>query len=486
MPKSKTIIPPFIEPPDEFDNYAPPSQWPASFLERVLGKSADDWTARDFVELANAIGIRHIALMHVGGDGHLKTLDFAPRDLAHFQAVLEGGERADGSSLFGMMGIAAGASDIVLRPNLQSAFMDPFAEGPVLCVLCSHYGRNGNPLPESPDTILQRAYARLRELCGFELYALGEVEYFLGKKPEEQDCYGASDRGYHASAPFVFGESVRRDAIRTLSGMGVPIKYGHSEVGYVPTGEKEERIWEQHEIEMGLTPLDKAAHAVTLTHWVLRNLAYREGMRLSLDPVVQQGHPGNGLHFHFSPYLAKGHLRIGEDQAKFPDSALHVIAGLVRYGGTLMAFGNRESTSFLRLSQAKEAPSSVTWGRFNRKALVRLPIVATDEKGRLVSPETIEFRLSDGSAHPQLLLAAIAQTICAARESGDSREWIEKTEVERASAGNNNRVGIPKGFHEVVAALRRDRDVFEAGDVFPARVIDHTIDTLERKHEMTL
>ncbi len=63
-------------------------------------------------------GIRVLSLMHVGGDGWLKTLDFVPRDVAHLTDVLSGGERADGSSLFGDLGIPVGASDIVMRPRL--------------------------------------------------------------------------------------------------------------------------------------------------------------------------------------------------------------------------------------------------------------------------------------------------------------------------------------------------------------------------------
>ncbi|MBI5060015.1 glutamine synthetase beta-grasp domain-containing protein [candidate division KSB1 bacterium] len=461
-----------------------PAHWPAPLLERLLNKPAALWQADDLVALAREYGIRLVALMHVGGDGWLKTLDFAPRDLHHFRDVLSGGERCDGSSLFGMMGINPGASDIVLRPQIATAFMDPFREG-TLCVLCAHYGRDGKPLPESPDTILRKAAARLKTLTNVEMTALGEVEYFLGKKAGEEDFYGAADRGYHSAAPFVFGESLRRDALTSLAEMGVAIKYGHSEVGYVPTGEKEDRIWEQHEIELQLAPLVQSAYAVTLTHWVLRNLAYRASMRLSLEPVLQQGHPGNGLHFHFSPMVDTQHLEIGQENNKLPESATWLIAGLVRYGGTLMAFGNRESTSFLRLSQAKEAPSSVTWGRYNRKALVRLPIVATDEQGRLVSPETIEFRLSDGSAHPQLLLAGIAQTMCAARAMPDPRKLLATTEAEHVSA-NDNVMRIPKGFHEVAAVLKRDREVFEADGVFPPHVIEHTIDQLDRKHAMTL
>ena len=73
----------------------------------------------------------------------------------------------------------------------------------------------------------------MRAETGAELWALGEVEYFLGKRWDEADIYGADDRGYHATSPFVFGEGLRRRALAILHDLGVPVKYGHSEVGYV-------------------------------------------------------------------------------------------------------------------------------------------------------------------------------------------------------------------------------------------------------------
>ena len=131
-------------------------------------------------------GIRVLSLMHVGGDGWLKTLDFVPRDSAHLADVLTGGERADGSSLFGDLGIPVGASDIVMRPRLSTAFIDPFAAEPTLAVLCSHYNRQGAPLAESPDTLVRAAYQRLVAETGVELHALGEIEFFLGARAERR------------------------------------------------------------------------------------------------------------------------------------------------------------------------------------------------------------------------------------------------------------------------------------------------------------
>ena len=252
---------------------------PARRLERVFGRSAADWTVDDLVGLVKAQSIRIVSLMHVGSDGWLKTLDFVPRSESHLRDVIEGGERADGSSIFAGTGIRAGASDILLRPRVASAFLDPFSKVPALVLLCSHAGRDGRPLPESPDTIVRAAFARVRAELGVELQALGEVEYFLAKRTSEEDFYGADDRGYHASSPFVFGERLRRTALAVLADIGVPIKYGHSEVGYIPATESDDSIWEQHEIEMALSPLPDAAEGVVLTQWVLRNLAHQSGMR---------------------------------------------------------------------------------------------------------------------------------------------------------------------------------------------------------------
>jgi glutamine synthetase len=345
-----------------------------------------------------------------------------------------------------------------------------------LVVFCAHYGRDGAPLPESPDTIVRKASAHLHEQTGVELQALGEVEFFLGRRPEETDIYGATERGYHASSPFVFGEPLRRRAMVMLAEIGIPVKYGHSEVGYIPADEVDARIWEQHEIELALQPLPQAADAVLIAQWLLRNLAQKTGWRCSFDPVLRRGHAGSGLHFHLSPVVDGVHQKHSTPDGALEPYGKWLIAGLVRHADGLMAFGNRTQNSFVRLTQAKEAPSTVTWGRYNRKALIRLPIVATDEEGRSVSPETVEFRLPDGSAHPHLLLAGIAQAAMAARGFDNLDSLLEKTNSQTLQAPYA--IPVPRTFPEVADGLRQHRQSFEAGGVFPRHVIDRMIEAL--------
>jgi glutamine synthetase len=469
-------------------------RFPACRLEREFGRPSRDWVIDDLVQLVTARQLQVVSLMHVGSDGWIKTLDFVPRSLSHLRDVLEAGERADGSSIFAGTGIRPGASDILLRPRVGSAFLDPFSQRPALAVLCSHAGRDGAPLPESPDTIVRRAAERVERELGVSLWALGEVEYFLGRHAHEEDDYGAAERGYHASSPFVFGEALRRDAMAVLAEIGVPIKYGHSEVGYIPAGAGEDTIWEQHEIEMALAPLADAADHVVLTQWVLRNLAHRAGKRCNFSPIMRKGHAGSGLHVHLSP--RRGELHLGgraepaagrsdaataeELVAGLTSEARWLIAGLVSAAGALMAFGNRAEGSFIRLSQGKEAPTAVAWGEFDRLALVRLPVVATAPDGRTISPPTIEFRLPDGSAHPHLLLAGIAQALIAGSK-------IER--VEQLLAATNSRVvrsesatapRLPRGSHDVADALNTARGWLELGGVFSRALIDRLVESLRR------
>jgi glutamine synthetase len=380
--------------------------------------------------------------------------------------------------LFAGSGIPADASDIVLRPRIGTAFLDPFASQPTLVVRCGHLDRDGRPLPQSPDTIVRCADRRLLDETSTTLWALGEVEYFLGRRSGEHDMYGADDRGYHASSPFVFGEGLRRKALALLSDLGVPVKYGHSEVGYIEASQSEGMIWEQHEIELSLMPLPDAADAVLLTQWVLRNLAHEQGMQCSTDPMMLKGHAGNGLHFHLSTVAGGSPLPVRGENGELEDAAKWLIAGLVQIGGALMAFGNRVDGSFARLVQGKEAPKTIVWGEYDRSALIRIPVVPTAADGRAVAPPTVEFRLPDGSALPHLLLAGAAQAMVLGRSLPDLDGLLRRTAASSTAVASDLSNRVPWNAIEVADALVLHRESLQAGGVFPEILVDRLVQQL--------
>jgi len=88
--------------------------------------------------------------------------------------------------------------------------------------------------------------------------------------------------------------------------------------------------------------------------------------------------------------------------------------------------------------------------------------------GRAVASATIEYRLPDGSAHPHLVLAGIAQAMRDARDRKD----LDAT-IEGARAGRDARARpLPLSFPAVGAELESVRPALEAAEVFPPALLD--------------
>jgi glutamine synthetase len=229
---------------------------------------------------------------------------------------------------------------------------------------------------------------------------------------------------------------------------------------------------------MAEQPLPDAADAILLAQWVLRNLAHREGQRLTTAPMMLEGHAGNGLHFHFAFHENGKHLEVRRDSGELTDPARWLIGGLVQMGGALMAFGNRVEGSFARLLQAKEAPNSIVWGDFDRSALVRLPVVPTDASGRTVGKPTVEFRLPDGSALPHLLMAGAALAMVLGHDTEDLDTLLERTSSTKKGA-ETVAAPVPRSFDEVADAVFSYRDALMSGGVFPEGYVDALVERMK-------
>jgi glutamine synthetase len=140
-----------------------------------------------------------------------------------------------------------------------------------------------------------------------------------------------------------------------------------------------------------------------------------------------------------------------------------------------MAFGNRAPGSLTRLTQAKEAPNRITWGEYDRSALIRLPAQARDPSGRPVTPPTVEFRLPDGSVFPHLLLAGTALAALEGAATANLDDLLDATSAGRVKEGRGSATSVPSSFGEVASAVAEHRGAFEADGVFPAALLDRLV-----------
>ncbi len=115
-------------------------------------------------------------LRYVGGDGRLKTLNFAIQSKAHLDCVLTLGER-DGSSPFSFVEATSSPTcNVVPRPGhrVQPFLRDPHGGVPVRLLRCERSA----PGP-APQEIPRKAPARPRSGRQATLEAPGELEYYL-------------------------------------------------------------------------------------------------------------------------------------------------------------------------------------------------------------------------------------------------------------------------------------------------------------------
>ena len=456
-----------------------------------LGKEPKEFTKVDIIKFIEENDIQMVNFRYVAGDGKMKTLNFALTDKHYLEQILSSGERIDGSNIFPDF-IEAGSSDLYIVPRFRTAFVDPFAEIPTVCFLCSFFDKDGNPLEKSPEYVLQKADKKFTELTGLEFWAMGELEYYV--IGEKEDTFEIPDqRGYHESMPFAKFEQFRTQCMYLIAQCGGQIKYGHSEVGNFTLDDK---IYEQNEIEFLPCPVRDAADQLVIAKWIINTLAHDLGLDVTFAPKITEGKAGSGMHIHTMICKNGKNAYVAED-GKLNDNARRAIAGFLTCATSLTAFGNTNPTSYFRLVPHQEAPTSICWGDRNRAVLVRVPLGWT-HKGDMValanpleepskesfaSKQTVEFRCSDGSADIYLLLAGLT---CAARhgfEMQDALDFAAKRYVDFNVKVKNTKIEdfdqLPASCFDSAECLEANREIFEKYDIFNGGIIDAIVKRLK-------
>ena len=463
-----------------------------------LKKDPKQFTKADIIRFIQENDIQMVNFMYPGGDGKLKTLNFVITNLEYLDTILTCGERVDGSSLFSF--IQAGSSDLYVLPRYCTAFVDPFAEIPTLCMLCSFFDKDGQPLASSPENTLRKASRAFTEVTGMEFHAMGELEYYVISDDEE--VFPAIDQhGYHESAPYAKTNEFCQRCMHYIAQTGGQIKYGHSEVGNF---KQDGLVYEQNEIEFLPVRVEDAADQLMLAKWVIRNLAYEWGYNVTFAPKITTGKAGSGLHIHMR--MMKDGRNMMLHEGKLSDDARRMIAGMMDLAQSITAFGNKNPTSYFRLVPHQEAPTNVCWGDRNRSVLVRVPLGWTSgvNMNKEANPleadvdfdttikQTVEMRSPDGSADLYQLLAGLCVACRHGFEMEDALEVAEKdyVNVNIHDAANADKLAqlaqLPDSCVASADCLQRQRAVYEQYGVFSPEMIDGIIEQLRAFNDLTL
>lgn len=394
----------------------------------------------------------------------------------------------DGSSIRGFQSI--NESDMLLVPDAETMFMDPFTEHPTAVVICDiedpltrqRYSRD-------PRFIAEKAEQYLKSTgIGDTAFFGPEAEFFLFDRmsydttPQgafykidsdeaawtsgREDSLGFAIKpkgGYFPCPPIDKLQDIRSEMILTMREIGIHVEVHHHEVASAG----------QCEIDMRFDTLKVMADKLMKYKHVVKNTAYHHGMIATFMPKPIFGDNGSGMHVHQSIWK-DGETQMFDEKgyAGLSDTARFYIGGLLKHAPALLAFCAPTTNSYRRLVPGYEAPINLMYSQRNRSACVRIPMYSKSPKAK-----RIEFRAPDPMANPYLAFPALLMAgLDGIQNRIEPPKPLDKDLYELPALERANIATTPGSLRETLHALAKDHEFLLKGDVFTKDVIDTYIE----------
>ena len=382
--------------------------------------------------------VKHIQLWFTDILGNLKMVEVPDRQLHN---VLESGAAFDGSSISGYAEIEE--SDIVAMPDWSTFTVLPWAQGSerTAFVFCDVLDRNYKPFEGDPRWVLRRQLERAQKL-GLDFYVGPELEYFYFKSPAEPELI--DDGGYFDVLPADLGNDLRKQTMRTLDKLGIPMEASHHEVA--PS---------QHEIDPHYDEALIMADRVMITRLIVKEVAAHNGVHATFMPKPLHGENGSGMHVHQSLFRGDDNAFFSaDDPDHLSDMAKGFIAGQLKHMREFTSVVNQYVNSYKRLVPGYEAPVYISWAHRNRTALIRVPLYVQGKE----STVRAELRNPDPAANPYLAFAVML----AAGLEGIEQEYELPPSVEpniyKMNAEQREAIGLgalPNNLYEAITETQQ-------------------------------
>ena len=406
----------------------------------------------------------------------------------------EEGHAFDGSSFGGWKGVQA--SDMLLIPDPNTAFLDPFFEEPTLVLTCDIVDpADGRGYDRDPRSIAKRAESYLKA-CG-----VGDTAYF-GPEPEffifdsvewgidmsgchlkifsdeaawnsgekHADGGGTGHRptvkgGYFPVPPVDSLHDIRSAMSGILESIGIPVEVHHHEVATAG----------QCEIGTVFNTLVRRADWTQAFKYVVHNVAHQYGKTATFMPKPMVGDNGSGMHVHQSLWKGGKNLFAGNGYAGLSETALYYIGGIIRHAKALNAITNPGTNSYKRLVPHYEAPVKLAYSAKNRSASSRVPHAIADKARR------IETRFPDPIANPYLCFSALLMAgLDGILNKIHPGEPADKNLYDLPPEEEAKIPRVCASLEEALLSLDGDREFLTRGGVFSHEWIDSY---LALKHE---
>lgn len=403
--------------------------------------------------------------------------------------LFEEGKMFDGSSISGWKGI--NESDMVLMPDADTAYLDPFYADPTLNLTCDVLDpATMTAYARCPRGVAKRAEAYLQSSGIADQAFFGpEPEFFIFdsvrfandmgntffKVDSEEAAWNSGAKyeggnsgyrpgvkgGYFPVPPTDSLHDIRAEMVKTLELIGISTEVHHHEVATAG----------QCEIGTRFNSLVKKADELLAMKYIVKNVAFRNGKTATFMPKPIVGDNGSGMHVHQSLAKDGTNLFTGDGYGGLSQLALWYIGGIFKHAKAINAFANSGTNSYKRLVPGFEAPVMLAYSARNRSASCRIPWVANPKARR------IEVRFPDPLQSGYLTFTALMMA---------GLDGI-KNQIDPGAPSDKDLYDLPpeeeklipqvcSSLDQALAALDGDREFLKAGGVFSDDLIDGYID----------
>ncbi|WP_242140547.1 type I glutamate--ammonia ligase [Sphingomonas sp. TREG-RG-20F-R18-01] len=394
----------------------------------------------------------------------------------------------DGSSIEGWKAI--NESDMILMPDLDAVWTDPFSATPMLILVCDIVEPStGELYARDPRSTAKRAEAYLKTTgIGDTIFIGPEAEFFMFDNVQFENSYATSyykiddielptntgtsyeggnlghrpraKGGYFPVAPVDSAVDIRSEMVSTMLEMGLPCDKHHHEVA---AG--------QHELGLTFGTMTLTADRMQIYKYVCHNVAQAYGKTVTFMPKPIKEDNGSGMHTHLSIWDKGNPLFAGNGYAGLSETCLFFIGGIIKHAKAVNAFTNPTTNSYKRLVPGYEAPVLLAYSARNRSASCRIPY-GTGPKAKRV-----EVRFPDAMANPYLCYAAL---FMAGMDGIQNRihpgEAMDKNLYDLPPAELAEVPTVCGSLREALDSLAADHDFLLKGDVFSKDQIESYIE----------
>ena len=399
---------------------------------------------------------------------------------------MEDGKMFDGSSIAGWKGIEA--SDMILRPDPETAFIDPFFDAVTVVVTCDIIEPSTlQGYDRDPRSIARRAEEYLKstgigDTAYFgpepEFFVFDEVKWSVGMSGVSHEIV-AEEAAWSTNKDYEWGNMGHRPRVK---GGYVPVPPVDSaqDMRTVMCDRIEDMIGEgcievhhhevapcQLEIGVAFNTLVRKADEVQKLKYAVHNVAHQFGKTATFMPKPIVGDNGSGMHVHISISKDGVNTFSGDEYAGLSETALYFVGGIIKHARALNAITNPSTNSYKRLVPHYEAPIKLAYSASNRSASIRIPHVSSPKAVR------VEARFPDPAANPYLAFAALLMAgIDGIQNKMHPGEAADKNLYDLPPEEEALIPTVAENLEVALQALKDDHEFLLKGDVFTKEMLE--------------